>query len=206
MFPQILKTKAAPCGPGNRLIPTTRKPPTSFREWVRVRFLSGHLRKTRKYRNVLDLCCGWGFYFKINPNAWGIDLDSTCVKYLAGQGYNVRQGDITAGLPFPDATFDLVLTHDALEHFIFPELEKIFTDVHRVLKKDGFFMNIVPNKKGYKYGVKIDGGHKHFITPGEIQDIAGKQFIVVKSYPYPLPRIIGQYFTHNKEVVILRKI
>ena len=178
----------------------------SFREWFRVRFLSGYLQKTRKYRNVIDLCCGWGFYFKINPNACGIDLDRTCVEYLTGQGYNVKQGDITAGLPFPDATFDLVITHDALEHFNLTEVKGIFEHVYRILKKGGEFMNIIPNKKGYEYGIKTDCGHKHFITPGIIQDIVGRKFIVVKSYPYPLPRIIGQYFTHNKEVVILRKM
>ena len=180
--------------------------PSTFREWFRIYFLSGHLRKTGKYRDVLDLCCGWGFYFKINPNARGIDLDRTCVEYLVGQGYNVRQGDITAGLPFPDDAFDLVLTHDALEHFSLVKVKKIFENVHRILRKDGTFMNIIPNRKGYEYGLKTDCGHRHFITAKEIQDIAGKQFIVVKSYPYPFPRIIGQYFTHNKEVVILRKV
>jgi hypothetical protein len=67
-------------------------------------------------------------------------------------------------------------------------------------------MTIIPNRKGYEYGLKTDCGHKHFITVQEIQDIAGKQFSVVKSCPHPLPRFIGRYFTHNKEVVVLRKI
>ena len=182
------------------------KRPGSFREWFRVRFLSGHLKKTGKHHDVLDLCCGWGFYFKINPNAWGVDLDADCIEYLLRRGYKVKQGNVIEALPFSDSTFDLVITHDALEHFTLIEVKKIFENVHRILRKDGKFMNIIPNRKGYEYGIKTDCGHKHFITPGIIQDIVGRKFIVVKSYPYPLPRIIGQYFTHNKEVVILRKM
>jgi SAM-dependent methyltransferase len=178
----------------------------SFREWFRVRFLSGHLRKTRKDRDVLDLCCGWGFYFKINPNAWGVDIDGDCIAYLSRQGYKVKQSNVVETLPFSDGAFDLVITHDALEHFSLAEVKKIFENVRRVLKKDGKFMTVVPNRKGYEYGIKTDCGHKHFINPGEIQEIAGKQFIVIKSYSYPLARSIGRYFTHNKEVVILQKV
>jgi SAM-dependent methyltransferase len=182
------------------------KRPDFFREWFRVRFLSGHLKQTGKYRDVLDLCCGWGFYFKINPNAQGVDIDAGCVEYLLRRGYRVKQGNVIEALPFSDSTFDLVITHDALEHFSLAEVKKIFGNVHRILRKGGKFMNIIPNRKGYEHGVRTDCGHKHFIIPEEIQDIAGKEFMVVKSYPYPLPRVIGRYFTHNKEVVILRKI
>ena len=182
------------------------KRPGSFREWFRVRFLSGHLKKTGKHHDVLDLCCGWGFYFKINPNAWGVDLDADCIEYLLRRGYKVKQGTVIEALPFSDSTFDLVITHDALEHFTLIEVKKIFENVHRILRKDGKFMNIIPNRKGYEYGIKTDCGHKHFITPGELQDVSGKEFMTVKTYSYPLPRVIGQYFTHNKEVVILRKI
>ena len=182
----------------------TKKPQVGLK-WFRINFLSGHLKKTLKYNNVLDLCCGWGFYFKINPKAWGIDWDGACIEHLLQQGYNVKRCNVVEELPFSDNTFDLVLTHDALEHFTHEEVKKIFKNVYRLLKKDGQFMNIIPNRKGYKYGVEIQAGHKNFITPEEIIEIAGSQFVLVKTYAYPLPRSIGRYFTHNKEVVILQK-
>lgn len=181
------------------------KKPKPWRNWVRMFFFSGPLKETTKYGRVLDLGCGWGFYFKINPSAWGVDFNSACIEYLRHQGYNVQHCDILAGLPFSDSFFDLILTHDVLEHFSLEEIRKIFKDVYRTLKKNGTFLIIIPNKKCYEYGFKI-GVHKHFLTPGEIRILASGQFTTVKSYAYPLPRAIGQRFTYNKEVVILRKI
>ena len=188
----------------NNKFPPTKKP-SSWRLWVRIHFLSRHLKKTVKYKNVLDLGCGWGFYLRINPAAYGIDYNISAIKYLSRLGYKVKRWNILEKLPFPDSFFDFVLTHDVLEHFTFEEVKKIFENVYYVLKKDGIFMNVVPNKICYEINLKFGVGHKHFVTPEEIIEIDKEHFTVVKTYPYPLPRFIGKYFIHNKEVVILKK-
>mgnify|MGYP001567622074 CR=1 FL=1 len=177
------------------------------REWVRIHFLSGHLKKTVRYEHVLDVCCGWGYYLKINPKAWGVDIVPECIEYLSQCGYKVKMCNvIEEDLPFPDATFDLVLMHDAMEHFTLQEAEKILKKVYHILKKGGKFLIVVPNQKGYEYGVRINCGHKHFVTPEEIAMIAKELFVVLKSYPYPLPRVMGKYSIHNKEIITLQKI
>src|SRR2546421_10976550 len=65
---------------------TSEKPPTlkssAFRNWIRVNLLSPHLKSIAPEEKTLDLACGWGFYFQINPNAFGIEIDGACVEYL----------------------------------------------------------------------------------------------------------------------------
>jgi len=180
--------------------------PNFFKEWLRINFFSCHLRDTLAYDNVLDLCCGWGFYLKVNPQAWGVDIDSKCIEYLSGRGYNVKECNVIEELPFPENSFDLVLAHDALEHFTISQVECIFDNARRVLKKEGIFMVIIPNRKGYEYGIKIGSGHRHFITLKEIQQISTGRFVLKKSFHYPLPEFIGKHFTHNKEIILLKRI
>ena len=48
-------------------------------------------------------------------------------------------------LPFPDATFDVVLISDALHHLSCPE--QALHEVRRVLKKDGLFLLVDPAKE-----------------------------------------------------------
>lgn len=179
---------------------------SKIREFIRIHFLSSPLWKTKKSKDkVLDLGCGWGFYFKINPKAYGVDTDERCVRYLKIFGYKVIKGDIRKQLLFKDNFFKWVIANDVLEHFELEEVKKIFSEAYRILEPDGCFLILIPNQKGFKFGLKTRVGHKHFVIPKEIFLIAKRNFVIKKHYSYPLPRFIGNYFTHNKEVIILRK-
>ena len=176
-----------------------------IKEFIRTYLLSFPLFQTKSAgEKVLDLGCGWGFYFKINPKANGIDFNPHCVKYLKGLGYKVFEGDIRNRFLFKDNSFKWVIAHDVLEHFALSEVEKIFSEVKRVLELNGYFLILIPNKKGYNSGSKLNTGHKHFITIREILSIAKESFIIRKHFFYPFPKSIGDYFTHNKEVIILK--
>ena len=50
-------------------------------------------------------------------------------------------------LPFPDASFDLIYSWAVLEHVEQPHLT--FSEIHRVLKPNGWFCAWTPNKYGY---------------------------------------------------------
>lgn len=54
-------------------------------------------------------------------------------------------------LPFPDATFDLVVTFYAMEHF--HPLQEHLTDLHRVLKPGGRIAGAVPCEGGLAWGM-----------------------------------------------------
>lgn len=70
----------------------------------------------------------------------GVDVSRTMVEiateYAAEQGVAVdfRHGDV-AGLPFPDGSFDLVVTQAAFKNFTEPV--RALDEIHRVLKPGG---------------------------------------------------------------------
>ena len=160
--------------------------PGKVNKWIRAKFLSPYLYKLPREQSTLDIACGWGFSFSINPNFYGVELDDDCVRYCRAHGYRVSKANLLAPLPFADRTFDNCFSHDVLEHFELDEVHIVFEGVQRVLRKGGIFMNIIPNRKGFDYGLGIDIGHKHFITPEEIQQIAAKTgFQYVQAYSAP---------------------
>lgn len=194
---------ADPAPPVREVVPSRR--PSSLRKWLRSHLIERTLRRVPRGRDVLDLCCGYGFYFDINPDAAGFDGDPRCVGPLRARGLDVTLGNVLERLPYPDGRFGWVLAHDVLEHFTAEEHLLIAAEVHRVLRPGGRFVVIVPNRKGYDYGVRIDIGHRLFVTSKEIADFARGRFTLEASYAEPLPRLLGAHFTHNKEVFLLQK-
>ena len=177
------------------------------RDFIREHLLSRPLKETRDYRDsALDIGCGWGNYFRINPEAYGIDADQDCVEYLQQKGYKVIKGDLLARFPFDDGRFRCVIAHDVLEHFEYDEIRLIFHETHRVLEKEGLFLILVPHRRGFDYGLRINAGHKHYLQPHEIMDLGRNRFMLKNEYSYPLPRVLGERFIHNKEVVVLQKL
>jgi ubiquinone/menaquinone biosynthesis C-methylase UbiE len=112
----------------------------------------GKLRKLlgseldRGYRRSLEVGAGTG-YFSLNLLQANVVRESTCTDISPGMvstlnrnaqrlGLQVRTARADAeSLPFPDASFDLVLGHAVLHHL--PSLERAFAEFHRVLAPGG---------------------------------------------------------------------
>jgi SAM-dependent methyltransferase len=180
--------------------------PNPILKWIRTRYLEPTLRRLPRTEKVLDLCCGYGFYFGINPNARAVDGDPRVVEHLRERGFHVDLCNVLEGLPHPDGEFEHVIAHDVLEHFTLDELHSLFDEVHRVLAPHGVFWVHVPNRKGYDHGLRIGAGHKMFVTRDEIERLAPGRFDLRNHYPEPFPRWIGRHFTHNKEVFHLVRV
>jgi SAM-dependent methyltransferase len=179
--------------------------PNPLLKWVRTYLVERTLWRVPKNDKVLDMCCGYGFYFSINPRAHGVDSDPACIEYLRQRGISARQCDVLKDFPYDDGQFEYVIAHDVLEHFVVEELEILLANVHRVLKSGGVFLVFVPNRKGYDYGVRIGVGHKLYVTAREISNLCRRRFTIRRNYAEPLPRWMGRFFTHNKEVFELVK-
>lgn len=179
--------------------------PNAVRKWIRTHFLEPTLKKTPRGPGVLDLCCGYGFYFNINPEARGVDGDPNCVAALRAEGRSVELANVLEPLPYPAGEFSHVIAHDVLEHFFYEQLEKIFPEVHRILAPSGRFVVLVPNRRGYDFGLEINAGHRLFVRREHIDRLRQGLFDLEEHYPEPFPRWLGEYFVHNKEVFILRK-
>jgi SAM-dependent methyltransferase len=74
-----------------------------------------------------------------------IDLSATVVERLNGRGARAQKG-CTSSLPFEDGAFDLVCAFDVIEH-VESDL-RAFTELSRVLKKDGVLIFSVPLHAG----------------------------------------------------------
>lgn len=81
--------------------------------------------------------------------------------------------------PFSEAVFDMVITRYALHHF--PMIEKTFSEIGRVLKKDGmlFLSDPMPNDDDTSrfvdaYMQMKKDGHIKFYTMQEWEELAGK--------------------------------
>lgn len=101
---------------------------------------------------ILDWGCGLGQMTHLLKKR-GLDVVSYDVE-RAGHGFLARIGqslilaDDQAKLPFPDASFDAVLSSGVLEHV--PDPAASLEEIARITKKDGyFFIFRLPNKYSY---------------------------------------------------------
>ena len=104
---------------------------------------------------VLDAPCGDGSLGTLRQagyDAHGVYIDRTGAALL-GSAYH--DADLNDKLPFPDASFDVVLSIEGIEH-----LEDRFAylrEVHRVLKPQGTLILTTPNIVGLRSRVRFFG-------------------------------------------------
>lgn len=129
---------------------------------VRVPFFVKHFPKTGRHNSwlsVLDVGCGGGFLSealaKLDYNVTGIDLSESAIinakNHAQSQGLkniNYMVGS-ALNLPFPDASFDVVVASDVLEHI--PDIDKTISEISRVLKPSGVFVFDCINKTWWSY-------------------------------------------------------
>lgn len=95
--------------------------------------------------DVLDVGCGAGnmiHHLAQYGRVRGIEVDARPVKIAQERGYDVRLGDATREIPFPDASFDLVTALDVIEHV--DADEKILQEAFRVLRPNGYVLITTP--------------------------------------------------------------
>jgi len=110
----------------------------------------GMVRKhLRPGQRLLDAGCGRYLTFSKDlsgiAHVVGIDLESTLETRNDAQPFGVR-GDI-GHLPFPPATFDMIISRSVIEHLEDPP--QVFREFERVLRPGGKVVLITPNKYDY---------------------------------------------------------
>ncbi len=98
----------------------------------------------------------------------GIEVDARPVAMAQQRGYDVRQGDATQHIPFPDASFDLVAALDVIEHV--DADEAILREAYRVTRPGGILAISTPAFQWLWSYNDVINGHKHRYTPRELRE------------------------------------
>lgn len=109
----------------------------------------GKLSAAQKTARVLDNGCGVGMYIKaLQPYAealFGNEIEPEHLEFAAQSvPYAHLQYAVCEYLPYPDDYFDLVLSHEVLEHVQDDRLAAL--EIVRVLKPGGRGVIFVPNR------------------------------------------------------------
>src|SRR2546421_8768023 len=94
--------------------------------------------------SVLDLGCGAGMLALLKRKGitlTGVDLSADCSLAARRNGYDFTATTELSKLPFPDDSFDYVVSLDVLGHIGFEEKDAVLSEVKRVLRPDGVTMH-----------------------------------------------------------------
>jgi SAM-dependent methyltransferase len=110
------------------------------------------LQMIRKYaplesKRILDVGCGIGFYVRrlrdYSDYVYGVDVDPEKVAEASQTLPNIQVAPAEK-LPFPEGFFDVVLSHEVLEHV--DDDRQSVAEALRVLKQGGRLVIFVPNR------------------------------------------------------------
>lgn len=98
--------------------------------------------------NVLEVDCGPGVLAEMmrerGAHVTGTDMSGVAVEKARAKGFTVTQVNLdTEELPFPDESFDTVVSNSAIEHRFY--FDRPLDECARVLRKGGKFILCLPN-------------------------------------------------------------
>lgn len=107
-----------------------------------------------KNKRVLDIGCFIGYgETRIYPQAneiIAIDSDSNAIKFARKNRKfrNVKFKNVDARkLPFSNETFDIIIASQVIEHIYPDEVSNFLEEAKRVLRKEGLFFIVTPNRR-----------------------------------------------------------
>jgi 2-polyprenyl-3-methyl-5-hydroxy-6-metoxy-1,4-benzoquinol methylase len=131
-------------------------------------------------RRVLDLGCRDGAlstaYLEGNEVV-GVDVDREALAEAARRGLQTQWADLDEPLAFPDASFDVVVAGELLEHIRSPRL--LIEEARRVLRPGGTLVGSTPNGFRLKNRLRFAAGrhpepdptHLHLFRPDDLREL-----------------------------------
>ena len=114
-------------------------------------------RRYARARRVLDAACGEGYgtslLAEVAQSALGVDIDPEVTKaaasrYARSQDVRFETASVTR-LPLADASIDLVVSFETIEHLEAEDQPAMLAEFERVLAPDGLLILSSPNRPEY---------------------------------------------------------
>ena len=134
-------------------------------------------------RRVLDLGCRYGALtraYASGNEVVGVDVDREALAEAAKLGIETRWADVDEPFPFEDATFDVVVAGELLEHVRDPQ--RVVAEADRLLRPGGTFVGSVPNAFRLKNRLRFllgrkpedDPTHLHMFAPDDVRALLAR--------------------------------
>ena len=98
-------------------------------------------------KHILDVGCGLGMYVRkmrhFSPDVYGVDIDPDKVAKASKELSNIQVAPAEK-LPFPDGYFDVILSHEVIEHV--NDDAQAIGEAYRCLKPGGRLVVFCPNR------------------------------------------------------------
>lgn len=143
-------------------------------------------------RRVLDAACGEGYgsalLARSGARVLGLDIDASSVAH-ARTRYGIQpdlefaQADVTALDHLADASFDLIVSFETLEHV--QAQERMLAGFRRLLKPDGMLLLSSPDKRNYS---DARGYHNEF----HVRELYREEFDALLAAHFPAHRVYAQ--------------
>lgn len=121
-------------------------------------------------KRVLDLGCRDGALthaYTAGNEVVGVDADREALAEAEKLGIQTHWADLDEPLPFDDASFDVVVAGELLEHLRDPR--RLVADARRVLRPGGTFVASVPNAYRLKNRLRFLAGRPPEDDPTHLQ-------------------------------------
>ncbi|WP_267102387.1 glycosyltransferase [Xanthomonas sacchari] len=169
---------------GERFVPT-ESGELAYEHWHRYAWC----QELARGRRVLDVACGEGYGSALLADVAeavdGVDIAVEAVssaRSTYGTRANLRFHEASATrLPFANASFDLVISFETVEHLL--EQEQMLEELRRVLRPDGILVISSPNRPIYSDARNYRNEfHVRELDFEEFSALLGRQFPAVDFY------------------------
>jgi SAM-dependent methyltransferase len=159
----------------------------AYEHWHRYAFA----RRFCEGKSVLDAACGEGYGTSLlasrAASACGVDIDARTVQHATRRYVGVeRLRFIEASctrLPFPEASFDVVVSFETIEHLEASEQAVMLEEFARVLKRDGVLVISSPNKRLYSDERDyVNEFHRHELYRNDFAALLSPSFAAQRWY------------------------